>query len=47
MGGRELKVRAEGQLVFNGIFQVLDAICRRISRSPDLAKGRLRRVLEE
>jgi DNA-binding transcriptional LysR family regulator len=55
MDGRELKVRVEGQLVFNGIFQVLDAALAGLGLAyvpedlaqPYLAKGRLRRVLEE
>ena len=54
-GGRELKVRVEGQLVFNSIFQVLDAALGGfgIAFVPEdlaqihLAKGRLKRVLEE
>jgi len=54
-GGRELKVRVEGQLVFNSIFQVLDAALAGfgIAFVPEdlaqihLAKGRLKRVLEE
>ena len=54
-GGRELKVRVEGQLVFNGIFQVLDAALAGFGLAfvpedlaqPHLAKGRLKRVLEE
>jgi DNA-binding transcriptional LysR family regulator len=53
--GRELKVRVEGQLVFNGIFQVLDAAVAGLGlgfvpediAQPHLAKGRLKRVLEE
>jgi DNA-binding transcriptional LysR family regulator len=52
---RELKVRVEGQLVFNGIFQVLDAAVAGLGLAfvpediaqPYLAKGRLKRVLEE
>jgi DNA-binding transcriptional LysR family regulator len=53
--GRELKVRVEGQLVFNSIFQVLDAalagfglgfVPEDLAQS-HLAKGRLKRVLEE
>jgi DNA-binding transcriptional LysR family regulator len=48
-GGRELKVRVEGQLVFNGIFQVLDAALAGFGLAfvpedlaqPHLAKGRL------
>ena len=54
-GGRELKVRVEGQLVFNSIFQVLDAALAGfgIAFVPEdlaqihIAKGRLKRVLEE
>ena len=54
-GGRELKVRVEGQLVFNSIFQVLDAALAGfgIAFVPEdlaqthVAKGRLKRVLEE
>jgi DNA-binding transcriptional LysR family regulator len=53
--GRELKVRVEGQLVFNDIFQVLDAALAGFGLAyvpedlaePYLAKGRLNRVLEE
>ena len=53
--GRELKVRVEGQLVFNGIFQVLDAALAGFGLAfvpedlarPHLTKGRLKRVLEE
>ena len=53
--GRELKVRVEGQLVFNNIFQVRDAalagfglayIPEDLAR-PHLAKGQLVWVLEE
>jgi DNA-binding transcriptional LysR family regulator len=54
-GGRELKVRVDGQLVFNGIFQVLDAAVAGFGLAyvpedlakPYLAKGRLKRVLED
>jgi DNA-binding transcriptional LysR family regulator len=54
-GGRELKVRVEGQLAFNGIFQVLDAAVAGLGLAfvpediaqPYLAKGRLKRVLAE
>ena len=54
-GGRELKVRVEGQLVLNGIFQVLDAALAGFGLAfvpedlaqPHLTKGRLKRVLEE
>ena len=53
--GRELKVRVEGQLVFNGIFQVLDAALAGFGLAyvpedlaqPHLAQGRLERVLED
>jgi DNA-binding transcriptional LysR family regulator len=53
--GRELKVRVEGQLVFNGIFQVLDAALAGFGLAyvpedlaqPHLASGRLEQVLEE
>src|ERR687891_287728 len=54
-GGRELKVRVEGQLVFNDIFQVLDAALAGFGLAyvpedlalPHIAKNRLRRVLED
>ena len=53
--GRELKVRVEGQLAFNGIFQVLDAALAGLGLAyvpediaqPYLARGRLKRVLED
>lgn len=53
--GRELKVRVEGQLVFNSIFQALDAALAGFGlvfvpedlAQPHLARGRLKRVLEE
>ena len=53
--GRELRVRVEGQLAFNGIFQVLDAALAGLGLAyvpedlaqPHLARGRLQRVLEE
>jgi DNA-binding transcriptional LysR family regulator len=53
--GRELKVRVEGQLTFNSIFQVLDAALAGFGLAympedlaqPHIAKGRLRRVLGE
>jgi DNA-binding transcriptional LysR family regulator len=53
--GRELKVRVEGQLVFNGIFQVLDAALAGLGLAyvpedlvqPHLARGRLKRALEK
>lgn len=53
--GREVKVRVEGQLVFNGVFQVLDAalagfgvahVPEDLAR-PHLAKGRLQWVLQD
>jgi DNA-binding transcriptional LysR family regulator len=53
--GRELRVRVEGRLVFNGILQVLDAALAGFGLAyvpedlarPHLAAGRLVRVLEE
>ncbi|MGA8158533.1 MAG: LysR substrate-binding domain-containing protein, partial [Rhodoplanes sp.] len=54
-GGRELKVRVEGQLIFNGTNQMLNAalagfglayVPESLAR-PHLAKGRLMRVLED
>jgi DNA-binding transcriptional LysR family regulator len=52
--GRELKVRVDGQLVCNSIFQVLDAALAGLGLAfvpedlaqPHLAKGRLTRALE-
>jgi DNA-binding transcriptional LysR family regulator len=52
---RELKVRVEGQLVFNGTFQMLNAALAGFGLAyvpddlaqPYLAKGRLKRVLED
>jgi DNA-binding transcriptional LysR family regulator len=54
-GGRELRVRVEGQLVFSSVFQVLDAVLSGIGigyipedvAAPHIAKGRLRQALEE
>jgi DNA-binding transcriptional LysR family regulator len=54
-GDRELKVRVEGQLVFNGTFQMLNAALSGFGLAyvpedlvqPHLAKGRLKRVLED
>lgn len=54
-GGRELKVRVEGQLTFNGTNQMLNAALAGFGLAyvpeelaqPHLAKGRLRRVLED
>jgi DNA-binding transcriptional LysR family regulator len=54
-GGRELKVRVEGQLVFNGTFQMLNAALAGFGLAyvpedlvlPHLKKGRLKRVLED
>ena len=51
----ELKVRVEGQLVFNGTFQMLNAALAGFGLAyvpedlvlPHLAKGRLKRVLED
>jgi DNA-binding transcriptional LysR family regulator len=53
--GRELKVRVEGQLTFNGTFQMLNAALSGFGLAyvpedlaqPHLAKGRLKRVLED
>ncbi|WP_027547830.1 LysR family transcriptional regulator [Bradyrhizobium sp. WSM2254] len=52
--GREIKVRVDGQLVFNNIFHVLDAALAGQGLAyvpeeialPHIAKGRLQRVLE-
>jgi DNA-binding transcriptional LysR family regulator len=54
-GARELKVRVEGQLVFNGTFQMLNAALAGLGLAyvpedlaqPHLAKGRLKQVLED
>jgi DNA-binding transcriptional LysR family regulator len=54
-GGRELKVRVEGQLTFNGSFQMLNAALGGFGLAfvledlaqPHIAKGRLNRVLED
>jgi DNA-binding transcriptional LysR family regulator len=54
-GARELKVRVEGQLVFNGTFQMLNAALAGFGLAyvpedlahPHLAKGRLKRVLAD
>jgi DNA-binding transcriptional LysR family regulator len=53
--GRELRVRVEGQLTFNGSFQMLDAALEGFGLAyvpedlarPHLAKGRLKRALED
>jgi DNA-binding transcriptional LysR family regulator len=53
--GRELRVRVEGQLVFNGIYQVLDAALAGFGLAympedlarPHLAAGRLQQVLKD
>jgi DNA-binding transcriptional LysR family regulator len=53
--GRELEVRVEGQLVFNGTYQMLNAALAGFGLAyvpedlaqPYLAKGRLKRVLED
>ena len=53
--GRELKVHVEGRLVFNGTFQMLNAALAGFGLAyvpedvtqPHLAKGRLRRVLDD
>jgi DNA-binding transcriptional LysR family regulator len=54
-GGRELRVRVEGQLVFNGTSQMLTAALAGFGLAyvpeavaqPHLARGRLKRVLED
>ncbi len=54
-GGREVKVHVEGQLVFNGIFDILDAALAGFGLAyvpedlaqPCLKSNRLKRVLEE
>jgi len=54
-GGRELKVRVDGQLVFSGAFQMLNAALAGFGLAyvpedlaePHLAKGRLKRVLAD
>jgi DNA-binding transcriptional LysR family regulator len=54
-GARELKARVEGQLVFNGTFQMVNAALSGFGLAyvpeelaqPHLAKGRLKRVLED
>ena len=54
-GARELKVRVEGQLVFNGTSQMLNAALAGFGlgyvpedlAQPHLARGRLKRVLED
>src|SRR5438270_6670197 len=53
--GRELKVHVEGQVVFNGTFQMLNAALAGFGLAyvpedvaqPHLAKGRLKRVIED
>ena len=54
-GGRELKVRVEGQLIFNGTAQILNAALAGLGLGylpegtvqPYLARGRLKRVLAD
>jgi DNA-binding transcriptional LysR family regulator len=54
-GGRELKVRVDGQLVFNGTAQMLNAALAGFGLAyvpedaarPHLTRGRLKRVLED
>jgi DNA-binding transcriptional LysR family regulator len=54
-GGRELKVRVEGQIILSSIFEVLDAALDGFGLAyvpedlalPDIKKGRLVRILEE
>ena len=53
--GREIKIRVDGQLVLNNIFHVLDAALAGLGLAyvpeeialPHIARGRLKRVLEE
>jgi DNA-binding transcriptional LysR family regulator len=53
--GRELKVRVEGQLVFNNTYQMLNAALAGFGLAyvpedlvqPQVVKGRLKRVLED
>ena len=53
--GRELKVRVDGQLTFNGTFQMLNAALAGFGLAyvpedlaqPHVAKGRLKRVLAD
>jgi DNA-binding transcriptional LysR family regulator len=54
-GGRELKVRVDGQLIFNGTVQMLNAALAGFGLAyvpedlaqPHVARGRLKRVLED
>ncbi len=54
-GGRELNVRVDGQLTFNGTYQMLNAALAGFGLAyvpedlaqPYVAKGRLKRVLED
>lgn len=54
-GSRELRVRVEGQLIFNGTFQMINAAFAGLGLAyvPEdlvqdhIAKGRLKRVLED
>jgi len=54
-GGRELKVRVDGQTAFNGAYQMLNASLAGLGLAyvpedmalPHIAKGRLKRVLED
>lgn len=54
-GGRELKVRVDGQLIFNGTAQMLNAALAGFGLAylpeelaqPHLTRGRLKRVLED
>jgi DNA-binding transcriptional LysR family regulator len=54
-GGREIKVRVDGQLTFNGTFQILNAALSGFGLAyvpedlvgPHVAKGRLKRVLDD
>jgi len=54
-GGRKLKVRVEGQLVFNGTYQMINAALAGFGLAyipedlakPHMAQGRLKRVLDD
>ena len=53
--GREIKIRVDGQLIFNNIYNVLEAAIDGFGLAyvpeeialPHIAKGRLKRVLEK
>jgi len=54
-GGRELRARVEGQLIFNGTYQMINAALAGLGLAyvpedlvlADIGKGRLKRVLED